>query len=75
VVLNFRMADFVAQRVCGKVPLEAGGPFGALANHETRLTLSDGPRLLVDLDNVWVFFYCPAFMGKGLQVSLTLWPN
>lgn len=32
------------------------------------LKVCDGPRLLVDLDGVIVFLYCPKFMGEGLQV-------
>lgn len=70
VVLNFRMADFVEHRLRNKVPLEKGGPFKALADCEIKLKAKDGPRLLVDLDGVIVFFYCPDFMGKGLEVRL-----
>jgi hypothetical protein len=72
VILNFRLADSVEKRVSGKVTLRTGEAFGVLADHEFRLTVSGGPRLLVDLDGIWVFFYCPGFMGKGPQVRRSL---
>jgi hypothetical protein len=70
------MSSFVEQRRNMKVKLTNGGPIEALAERETRLRIEDGARLLVDLDDVVVFFYFPRFTGKGLEVrasTISVW--
>ncbi|KAF8595551.1 hypothetical protein BDV93DRAFT_564252 [Ceratobasidium sp. AG-I] len=63
-------SKFVLAREKHKVPMEGGSPFGKLAEEELNLSVADGPALLVDLDDVIVFWYFPEFIGQGLQAVL-----
>ncbi|KAG8691125.1 hypothetical protein FRC11_006610 [Ceratobasidium sp. 423] len=70
VVLDFRVSEYVQARERGQVPLQNGGPFQQLKFERTVLKASDGPRLVVDLDDVIVFFYFPRHIGKGMQINV-----
>jgi hypothetical protein len=68
-MLNFQMSKLLVKRRKGGIPLESSGAFGDLAaEKELYIKKEDGPLLLVDLENVIVFWYFPNFIGGGQQV-------
>ncbi|KDN35630.1 hypothetical protein RSAG8_11425, partial [Rhizoctonia solani AG-8 WAC10335] len=67
ITLPFRMSHFMQDRGKGNIPMDLDHPYGELAKHKTRLKASDRPTLLVDLDDVVLFWYFPGFIGNGTQ--------
>jgi hypothetical protein len=62
------MADFLEHRRKDKIPLVGGHPFGELRKETIKLKACGQPTLLVDLDEVIVFWYFPGFIGTKNQV-------
>lgn len=70
-VLPFRLCDFLNDKHKGttdSIRVQGGTTYKPLKDTKTRLLAKDGPRLVVDLDDRIILFYCPHFLGTGLQV-------
>ncbi|CUA74728.1 hypothetical protein RSOLAG22IIIB_11443 [Rhizoctonia solani] len=68
IILPFRMSKFLKKKNAGEIPVsELHPPYDGLVNHKTKLQASGTPKLIVDLDDIVVFWYFPHFIGTGTQ--------
>lgn len=64
------MRDFLLEKQKSNVPMEGGGPFPGLEKEVLNLTIAGGAAVVVDLEDVVLFWYFPNYIGTGLQVRI-----